>query len=107
MESLVTKEVFLLSIIGLISIIILIFIMILAVIIMFKQAPKGDFNKRILALTPIIVGILFSMLIPESLLSMNKALSSFIKMIIPFIGAAFSLPLILKAKKEIEKTTNK
>ncbi|MBO1004539.1 hypothetical protein [Pseudogracilibacillus auburnensis] len=91
------------SIIGLVSIIVLILIMILAVIIMFKQAPKGDFNKRILALTPIIVGVLFSLLIPESFLSMDKALSSFIKMVIPFIGAAFSLPLILKAKREMEK----
>jgi predicted MPP superfamily phosphohydrolase len=88
---------------GWVSIIILLLIMMLLVIKIPKQMPESDVGKRIMALSPAILAILFVIITPKNLLYEDEALSSFIRMIIPFIGMAFSFPLILKAKKEIEK----
>lgn len=91
------------SIFGWVSLFILFFLMILLTIRIPKQMPVSDAGKRIIALSPLLLAILFVLIAPSQLFDENNALSDFIKIIIPFAGMAFSLPLILKAKKEIEK----
>ena len=92
-----------LSTFGWVAIVILFLMMLLVVAQMFVQMPKSDVNKRILAVTPMIIAILFLLLIPKDTLYINETTSSLVRTFIPFVGMAFSLPLILKAKKEIEK----
>lgn len=87
---------------GWIAVIIVFVIMILITVQMFIQTPKNNVLKRILAVAPMIVAGLFVMLIPQDILYINETASSLFRMLIPFVGMAFSFPLILKAKKEIE-----
>lgn len=91
------------SVFSWISIFILLLVMILFVVKIPKQMPQSDFGKRIMALSPMILAILLVIIFPNNLLNKNEALSSFIRIIIPFVGAAFSFPLILKVNKEIKK----
>lgn len=88
---------------GLVTIIILFLTMISVVVKMFVQTPESDVNKRILAVTPIIIAVLFVLLMPKDLVYINETVSSLLRTFIPFVGMAFALPLILKANKEIRK----
>ncbi len=94
---------FFISIPGWISILILLLLMILLVINIPKQMPSSNVGKRFSALSPLILAVLFVLIVPNNLLYEDGALASFMKMMIPFVGMVFSLPLILQAKKEIEK----
>lgn len=59
-------------------------------------------KKRFLALTPMIATILFVSFIPNDLLYVNETVLSLVSMLMLFISAAFALPLILRANKEMK-----
>ena len=91
------------STIGWIAIIILLLMMLLVVAKLFIQTPESDAGKRVLAVTPMILSILFVWLMPKERLYVSDTMESLFGIFIPFVGMAFAFPVILKAKKEIEE----
>ena len=88
---------------GWVALIILLLMMILVVPKMFIQTPESGVGKRVLAVIPMILSILFVWLMPEERIYVSDTMESLFGIFIPFIGMAFAFPLILKVKSEIEE----
>lgn len=88
---------------GWVALIILLLMIILVVTKMFIQMPESGVGKRVLAVTPMILSILFVWLMPKESIYVSETMSSLLRTFIPFVGMAFAFPLILKVKSEIEE----
>ncbi|MDL4839410.1 hypothetical protein [Aquibacillus rhizosphaerae] len=87
---------------GFVTIVIILLIILSAAIILFVKTPTSKVRTHMLAITPLLLGVAYIWLLPDDLLYTNDSTSTFFSTVIPIGCIVFSLPLIIKAKKEIK-----
>ncbi|MFB4166837.1 hypothetical protein [Virgibacillus sp. JSM 102003] len=86
-----------------IATIILLLIVISVAVILFVKTPKSKAGIHILAITPLLLGVAYNMVLPEEILFTSDSTSIFFRTVIPFMSVILALPLVIKANKEIKK----